>query len=65
MAKFGIDISVWQKNINLNNAKNEGVEFVILRAMYGNAKDVSFEDLYIKAKSQGLGVGAYIWRTCK
>ena len=29
--------------------------------MYGNAKDVSFEDLYTKAKNLGLGVGAYQW----
>ena len=61
MKKFGIDISVWQKNINLSKAKNEGVEFAIIRAMYGNAKDTAFESLYNQAKAQGLGVGAYQW----
>lgn len=61
MKKFGIDISVWQKNINLGKAKNEGVEFAIIRAMYGNAKDTAFESLYNQAKAQGLGVGAYQW----
>lgn len=59
--EFGIDISVWQKNIDLNKAKNEGVKFAIIRAMYGNAKDTAFESLYNKAKSCGLWVGAYQW----
>lgn len=58
---FGIDISHWQSNMNLNKAKSEGVQFAIIRGMYGNAKDVSFEDLYTKAKNSGLGVGAYQW----
>ena len=61
MREFGIDISVWQKNIDLNKAKNEGVKFTIIRAMYGNAKDTAFESLYNRAKSTGLGVGAYQW----
>ena len=39
---FGIDISHWQSNMNLNKAKSEGVQFAIIRGMYGNAKDVSF-----------------------
>lgn len=58
---FGIDISHWQSNMDLNRAKSEGVQFAIIRGMYGNAKDVSFEDLYTKAKNVGLGVGAYQW----
>ena len=61
MRDFGIDISVWQKNIDLNKAKNEGVKFTIIRAMYGNAKDTAFESLYNRAKANGLGVGAYQW----
>lgn len=61
MRDFGIDISVWQKNIDLAQAKNEGVKFTIIRAMYGNAKDTAFESLYNRAKSTGLGVGAYQW----
>ena len=65
MERFGIDISTWQRNMNLVQAKNEGVEFAIIRGMYGNAKDVHFENLYTKAKAQGLGVGAYQWgRAC-
>ena len=58
---FGIDISVWQRGINLTQAKNEGVKFAILRGMYGNAKDTEFETHYKNAKSNGLGVGVYQW----
>ena len=63
---FGIDISVYQKGMNLTTAKNEGVKFAILRAGYtgyGNgvskAKDTEFETHYKNAKNKGLGVGAY------
>lgn len=61
MEMFGIDISHWQSNMNLNTAKNEGVRFAIIRGMYGNGKDVSFESLYNRSKAAGLGVGAYQW----
>ena len=63
---FGIDISTFQRGINLAQAKSEGVEFVILRAGYtgyGNgvskAIDDQFETHYRNAKANGLGVGAY------
>lgn len=63
---FGIDISKYQKGINLATAKKEGVEFAILRAGYtgyGNgvskAIDTEFETHYKNAKANGLGVGAY------
>lgn len=58
---FGIDISVWQRGINLTQAKNEGVRFAILRGMYGNAKDTEFETHYKNAKANDLGVGVYQW----
>ena len=61
MAVFGIDISKYQANMDLGNAKDEGVRFAIIRAMYGNRKDSAFESNYQKAKAQGLGVGAYWW----
>lgn len=63
---LGIDVSKYQKGINLNSAKNEGVKFAILRAGYtgyGNgiskAKDTEFETHYRNCKNLGLGVGAY------
>ncbi len=58
---FGIDISVWQRDINLTQAKAEGVNFTIIRGAYGNQKDTAFETLYQRAKSNGLGVGVYWW----
>lgn len=61
MRLFGIDISVWQKDINLAQAKAEGVNFTIIRGAYGNKKDTAFETLYQRAKANGLGVGVYWW----
>lgn len=58
---FGIDISVWQRDINLAQAKAEGVNFTIIRGAYGNKKDTAFETLYQRAKANGLGVGVYWW----
>lgn len=58
---FGIDISVWQRDINLTQAKAEGVNFTIIRGAYGNQKDTAFETLYQRAKANGLGVGVYWW----
>lgn len=68
--KFGIDISEFQKNMSLEKAKKEGVEFAILRAGftgYGNGfsknKDDLFETFYKTCKSLGIPVGAY-WYSC-
>lgn len=58
---FGIDISKYQKDMDLNQAKKEGVNFAIIRGMYGNKKDTSFESNYTKAKNAGLAVGVYWW----
>ena len=59
MAK-GIDVSTWQENINFNQVKASGIEFVIMRAGYGNAvKDNWFEENYRKAKVAGLNARAY------
>ncbi len=65
MKVFGIDISYYQKGINLSKAKNEGVEFVIIRGGFTGSsnkslsKDSQFETHYKNAKSNGLGVGVY------
>lgn len=62
--KFGIDISHWQGDFDFAKAKEEGVEFVIIkcggadRVLY---KDDKFERNYKAAKEQGLGVGAYFF----
>lgn len=60
MSKKGIDVSVWQGDIDFNAVKASGVEFVIIRAGYGiGCKDKWFEENYRKAKTAGLDVGAY------
>ena len=58
----GIDVSLWQKNINFNAVKASGIDFVIINAGYGHSihqKDPYFEQNYGRAKAAGLNVGAY------
>lgn len=64
--QFGIDISSWQKGINLSIAKNQGVKFAILRCGYtgssdgiSKAVDNSFETFYKQCKSLNIPVGGY------
>lgn len=59
MRKFGIDISRWQRGMDLAQAQAEGVEFVILRGANSCDKDSCFDDFYQQAKALGLGVGCY------
>ena len=60
MAYKGIDVSVWQGNIDFNKVKAAGIDFVIIRAGYGNGnKDKWFEENYRKAKAARLHIGAY------
>lgn len=61
MKRWGIDISTWQKGIDLSKAKSEGVEFAILRAGYSTTKDNQFETFYSQCKSLGIPVGAYLY----
>ena len=58
----GIDVSKWQGAIDWNKVKAAGIQFVIIRAGYGNTaaqKDKFFEQNYRGAKAAGLHVGAY------
>jgi len=59
MRKFGIDISRWQRGMDLEEAQAEGAAFVILRGAAGCDKDSCFEEFYRQAKALGLGVGCY------
>lgn len=68
----GIDISYHQGDFNLQNAKNQGYNFAILRAGYtgygdgvSKAKDTQFENNYAKAKAIGLPVGVYYFTIAK
>lgn len=60
MAIKGIDVSVWQGNIDFGKVKVSGINFVIIRAGYGDGnKDKWFDENYRKAKAAGLHIGAY------
>lgn len=62
---FGIDISRYQKGIDLKSAKAEGVRFVIIKASQTDYTDPCFEDHYKNAKAEGLAVGAYHYLTAQ
>lgn len=63
--KIGIDVSKWQGEINWEEVKNAGVEFVIIRMGYQtdfdgeNVLDPYFEKNIQGAKMAGLPVGLY------
>ena len=60
--KKGIDISVWQGNINWEKVKSAGIEFAMLRCGFGknsHQKDTQFETNYKNAKAAGVPVGVY------
>lgn len=62
MSKKGVDLSKHNGSVDFNALKNAGIDFVILRAGYGNTakqKDIRFEENYSKAKAVGLPMGAY------
>lgn len=57
-----IDVSTWQGNINFDKLKENGYDYVIIRAGYGREtyqKDDMFEANYRKAKAAGLKIGVY------
>lgn len=62
MSKKGIDVSVYQGDINWNAVKSSGIEFAIIRSGYG--KDPGQQDKYflqniVGAKNAGIHVGIY------
>lgn len=62
MKKFGIDISRWQGDFNMLQAKREGIEFVIIKGGGGDDGlyvDSKFKQNYDNAKRLGLPVGCY------
>ena len=64
---LGIDVSTFQKNIDWEQVKGAGIEFVMIRVGYrGSMEGLLFEDEwaqrhYAGAKAAGLKVGAYIF----
>jgi len=58
----GIDVSRHNGAIDFKKVKASGIDFVIIRAGYGNStsqKDARFETFYKDAVAAGLEVGAY------
>lgn len=65
---FGIDISRWQKGLNLTQAIAEGVTFAIIKAGGADAgkyKDSQFDYFYADALENHLPVGAYYFGCSK
>ncbi len=58
-AVHGIDVSVWQGNINFKKVKKDGIGLVIMRAGHGSSVDTTFKKNYKNAKKAGLMVGCY------
>ncbi|MGN1411149.1 MAG: glycoside hydrolase family 25 protein [Oscillospiraceae bacterium] len=65
---FGIDVSSYQGEIDWKKVKEQGVDFVILRAGVHSSidgqlhKDTYFEEYYSECKKYGIPVGCY-WFT--
>lgn len=61
----GVDVSVYQGEIDFNAVKNSGIDFVIIRSGYGNVSaypnqvDPQFENNVRKAKQAGVNFGVY------
>lgn len=56
----GADISKYNGNVNMKLAKQNGMDFVILKAGSGySGEDSKFQENYRNAKAAGLNVGAY------
>lgn len=66
-AKFGIDVSKWNKEIDWDKVKEDGVEYAIIRVGYrGSSTGVLVEDPYFKknmkgAAAAGIPVGVYFF----
>ena len=56
----GIDVSVWQGDINFKEVKKDGIEAVYIRAGQGsNYTDTKFERNYKEAKKEDLEILSY------
>ena len=59
----GIDVSVWQENIDWKKVKSDGVKFAIIRAGYMkngvSTRDKYFDKNYKESRANGIKIGAY------
>ena len=63
---LGIDVSVWQGDVDFEKVKEDGAEFVIIRMAYSDTEtpivlDTRFKENIKKAKEAGLKVGVYVY----
>lgn len=67
----GIDVSVWQGDINFKKVKEAGAEFVMIRIGFGHdsknniVMDSKFKNNIKNAKEEGLLVGIYFYSYAK
>lgn len=62
----GIDVSVYQGDIDFEQVKSSGIEVVYIRAGYGfSVTDPKFEENYANATKAGLKCGAYYFVTAR
>lgn len=59
MKMKGIDISSYQGDIDFEQVKNAGIDYVIIKAGVSTRTDTEFENNYQKAKEAGLHIGFY------
>ena len=68
---IGVDVSVWQGNINWTKVKKAGISFAIIRIGYGHtssgnlALDGKFQKNLKEAKKAGIKVGVYFYSHAK
>lgn len=66
---IGIDISRWQGNVDFEEVKKSGIEFVIMRIGTQQSiddtldMDSRFKEYFEKAKKVGLKIGVYVYNT--
>ena len=62
---FGLDVSVWQGDIDFEKVADSGCEFVMIRVGYSSEGDMTvdskFEQNLERAKAAGLKVGVYLY----
>lgn len=56
----GVDVSLYQENVDFDKLKEQHIDFVYVKATEGSTHvDNSFSEKWKKAKEAGLAVGAY------
>lgn len=56
----GIDVSYWNESIDFKKVKNDGIDFVIVRAGYSEVdEDIKWKQNVYNAKLNNLHIGAY------